>query len=602
MACALLGTVSCESMLEIPQKGVVAFENFYASDKDAQAALTSMYVNYLSNVAGTAGIYNPEQSLLNYSADDILAAGGHKDDHPDFRIFCEFRYDSSSPALKNMYSNYVTAIYHANLVISNFTNENKAGTAPKWESEFTKQAVAEARVMRAYLHMMMALTWYNPPIIDRLQEGDDLPSNAENQAAILDWVVKQCQLAIESGSLPERKGQSDKDATARMSVGFAQFVAGKAAVFMGDWKTAREYLGELIADGNYDLVDGQDFWTNFHVAGDGNKEKIFEPNFLEDPAFTASDWGPGVPVIRSRWMVANVLNWGTGTLASLPQVNYGIQGWNGGAIQEDFAKKFLEHDGDSPRRLATFITAEEFLYEIDWASDFDEKGNKIELTLDQKKADPKRGIKDLAGLFSHGPYLEWKHMSYTNPPALLTGGKSYPADNVKSLGGGASNQKNFNVARFAEALLLYAEACYYGSAAEKAEGLKALNRVQQRSGSNKISSELTLQTIMEEKQYELWFETCRFHDLVRWSKQTDLVDLDQVYNKSGIHDGVPALFDEYFIEGTPGYGKEHKLFTKDTPIHEAVFVVNKHEYFPYPYEYTTINPNLQNTLGWASAQ
>ena len=43
--------------------------------------------------------------------------------------------------------------------------------------------------------------------------------------------------------------------------------------------------------------------------------------------------------------------------------------------------------------------------------------------------------------------------------------------------GGASTQKNFMVARYAEALLLYAEACI---GADEANGLKALNEVQVR--------------------------------------------------------------------------------------------------------------------------
>ena len=72
LACLLLAATSCESMLEIPQKGVVSYENFYATDEDAAAALASMYANYIGNVASTEGIDNPEQVMLNYAADDII--------------------------------------------------------------------------------------------------------------------------------------------------------------------------------------------------------------------------------------------------------------------------------------------------------------------------------------------------------------------------------------------------------------------------------------------------------------------------------------------------------------------------------------------------
>ena len=595
LACALLGAVSCESMLDIPQKGVVAYDNYYASDADAEAALTSMYANYIQNVAGTEGIDNAEQVMLNYAADDILAAGGHAQDHLPFRLFCEFTYDNANGTLKVAYQNYVFAIYHANLVISNFTNENKTQTEPKHTSAYTQQAVAEARVMRAYLHMMMALSWNRPPIIDRLQEGDDLPTNAESQSQVLEWVIAECEKAISSGALPKRKGKGDKDATARMSVGFAQFVAGKAALFNDDAATARKYLGDLIASGDYDLIPSEEYWTNFHIAGDGNAETIFEPNFIDDPNYTSNWFGAGAPIIRSRWMVANVFNWGVGKLAAPTMVSAGLDGWNGGAIQEDFAKKFLEHDGDSPRRLACFLTEEEWLYEMDWSTSEVNNG-----TLEEKKLDDQRGIKATDGLYSHGPYFEWKHMVYTNPPAILTKGKTYPSDHVPSLGAANTNQTNFNVARYAEALLLYAEACI-GSDKE-ADGLKWLNYVQERSGSGKISSSLTIDAVMEEKQYEMWFESCRFHDLVRWSKKyPSKVDLDQVFNKSGIHDRIPTVFDEFFIEGKDGYKKYHKLYTEYSTVN-AGFVVGKHEYYPFPHDFMIVNPMLKNVLGWEGVE
>ena len=156
--------------------------------------------------------------------------------------------------------------------------------------------------------------------------------------------------------------------------------------------------------------------------------------------------------------------------------------------------------------------------------------------------------------------------------------------------GPGSNQKNFNVARYAEALLLYAEACI---GADDAAGLKALNEVQKRSGSGKISSSLTFEAVMEEKQYELWFESCRFHDLVRWSKQGK-VDLDQVFNKSGIHQQVPTVYDAFFTKGE----SEHRLYTEYQSL-KAGFVVGKHEYYPFPHDFMTVNPNLKNVGGWA---
>ena len=583
--------VSCQQLLDIPQKGTLSTLEYYASDSDAEAALNNMYAAYIDNVANAIGIDVAEQVIFNYSADDVLAAGGHANDHADFRVFCEFRYDDMNPELKNLYDDYCTTIYAANLVISNFTTENRNETAPKWESAVTKRCVAEARVMRAFIHMQMAILWYQPAIINRVLDPDELPVQAESQSQVLEWVIAECEKAISSGSLPERASKNDKDGTAIMTKGFAQFVAGKAAVFDNDMATARKYLGDLIDSKKYALIPSSEYWTNFHIDGDGNSEKIFEANYIADPDYNGM-W-------RGRWMCADVLCWRTGSLASTPMVVQNMPGvgggWNGGAIQEDFAQKFLEHDGDSPRRKATFITEDEFLYEMDW------EGSKVnDGTLEQKKADDKRGI-IATGVYSHGKFFEWKMMVYHNPPAILTGGKGgYHADNAQAAN---SNQKNFAVARYAEALLLYAEACIGSS--DEAKGLAALNEVQKRAaftengGKGKISTSLTLQDVMDEKQYELWFETTRFFDLVRWANQGK-VDLNEVFNTryGGIHENVPTVYDEFFVEGKPGYQKEHKLFTTHSKAIYNKFE-EKHKYFPFPYTVKNGNPNLQDVLGWA---
>lgn len=585
---ALLAT-SCESKLDIPQKGVMSAEEFYATgDAAAQALLANMYVTCFGNagIAGTDGIYNPQLMLLNYSSDDILSAGGDAADHGDFRCFDEFDYDEANGPLKNLYNGYANSIFAANLIISQYTNENFEGKEPAFTSAFTNQAVAEARVFRSYMHMMEALSFNTPCIVDRILDPSELPVQASSQKEVLDFVIADCEKALASNALPKDGGAADKDATARMTRGFAQFVAGKAAMFNNDPATARKYLGALISEGSYSLVDGKDYWKLSHSAGDGNSEVIFAPNFIEDPNFTNNAWGSGAPIQRGGWMIADVLCWRTDHLASTPTVCQSLPGagggWNGGAIQEDFAEKFLAHDGDSPRRKATFITEEEFLYEMDWSASDCNDG-----TLAQKQADPNRGISDKAGVYSHSKYFEWKHMVFTHTPKILSD-VDYGKDYIEGLGAN-SNKTNRCIARYAEALLLYAEACI-GS--DDAAGKAALNMVQRRAGVPE--TELTLQNVMDEKQFELWFEGARFHDLVRWAAQGK-VDLNAIFNTSGFHDRIPIVTDEFFTNGA----SEHKLSVSYVKADYKPFEVGKHEYFPFPRDIKVGNPNLQDVLGWS---
>ena len=114
-------------------------------------------------------------------------------------------------------------------------------------------------------------------------------------------------------------------------------------------------------------------------------------------------------------------------------------------------------------------------------------------------------------------------------------------------------------------------------------------------GAGKINSKLTFEDVMEEKQYEMWFGSCRFLDIVRWSKQGK-VNLDQLFNKSGLHQNATTVYDAFFTKGEA----EHRLYTEPCSLKFNDFVVGKNEYFPFPRDYKNANPNLHDVLGWAT--
>lgn len=163
LSIALLSSMmftACEDMLDVEQKATSSTANFYKTDADAESALTAMYATYIGEIGATEGIWNAYIMGLNYSADDVFAAGGNIDDHADFRRLNEFRYDPSYAPISTLYNHIYKAIYSANLIIHYFGET--ADTPVK------KQAVAEAKVMRAWAHMLAAQVYYQPPLIDHL--------------------------------------------------------------------------------------------------------------------------------------------------------------------------------------------------------------------------------------------------------------------------------------------------------------------------------------------------------------------------------------------------------------------------------------------------
>ena len=105
--------------------------------------------------------------------------------------------------------------------------------------------------------------------------------------------------------------------------------------------------------------------------------------------------------------------------------------------------------------------------------------------------------------------------------AVMNKKYSYPQF-TKALDGGsqAPNSAPFNVRviRFADVLLMYAEACYL-SGSDEAAGLSALNRVRLRAGMNRVDA-LSEEVIIKERDMELMGESFRYLDIVRWSRDS----------------------------------------------------------------------------------
>jgi hypothetical protein len=561
LSAGMMFTSCSEDLLDIEQKAVSSTENFYKTDADAESAVTAMYAKYIGEIAGTEGIWNAYLTGINYHSDDVFAAGGDPSDHADFRIMNEMRYDASSQPVTNLYNHIYQSIYPANLVIHYF-----GATA---DTPAKKKAVAEARVMRAWAHMLAAQVYYCPPKMDHLLGDGENPTNVTDQIELFKWCATEAEEA--AADLPERKSKDDKEGAYRVTKGFAQFVAAKAALFAGDYSRCANDIKPLVESDKYALVPGERFRDLFHVEGDGCEEKIFEFDYTTNTGM-GGVWGGSIQ--RGRWMVANVFNWRGDDIVGggkAPKI-CSSGGWGGGSINHEFAHKMLANDGDSYRRKATFLTSDEFFYDeklCGWQSDETCK------TREQKEKDDKRGIKNSNGSFSRSDVMEVKMMMHPNDADLSVG------DNC--------NNTNVCLARLAEAYLIYAEACIKNGNLDEAK--KYINKIQERAGSKTISETVDMNVLMDEKQYELWFEGCRWFDIVRWGIAKECFDK--------VLDNIPYQFDEYW---TSNGAKPHKLYYevrhpfKSSNINLS-FTANKNEYWPIPQNIIDINPDMHQVYG-----
>lgn len=593
VVCAAAFITSCsEDKLDIPQKGVTPIEDFYKTDADAEAALVAAYQGFNWNVTGWNGTstYNALNFAFNLCGDDVLSAGAVPFDNDFAGAVNEFRYDNSNAVISNAYLNFIYSMFYDNLVIHYFGGE-KATSAVK------KRCVAEARVLRAYQTMMLAIGWGNPPLLDHILVAGEIPYNcdAEENGAnalshdqLLEWCAKECIEA--ANDLDERASKSDKNGAVKVTKGFAYAVAGKSYLFAKNYSAAATELKKVIDSGKYDLVSGADFWKNFHVEGDGNAEKIFETNLVDVPG---DAWGSSL-MQRTTWMATNIWGWRGDHFKLNPGANYlSIDGWGGGGVPKNFADEFVANDGtDSYRFKASLISIDDLIDADPARVNMDSWGygnaEVDAMTKEQKLASDKVGL-TADGLYGQSFYLHLKFMprksDLRNPGENLT-------------------MKNYTLMRYAEVLLMYAEALIQTNQA--AAALPYINQIQKRAGSKTISASADMAVLEREKKIELWLEGCRWADMVRWGH------LDGVM-KAGSN--VPWLYDS---KTRPANTNEEGFMWQDNDdaVGQRFYTVKSHAaidrgdvcgyehlkatngLFPYPFDALAKNPNLKQNPGW----
>lgn len=589
----LIAVASCEKNLDIPQKGVTAYENFYKTEDDALAALAAAYAQFGVNVTGQdkGSIFTHYKAALNNCGDDMYAAGSNFGDNDFMAELDEFRLDSGNQVVGNFYTKLFLANYACNLVIDNF----KDGLPDGGPTAITKRAVAEARVMRAYIYFLLTALWNTPPMIDHVitdglpYNSDKDPENPMSHEDLFRWVVSECETALPD--LEERSSTADKDGAVKVTKGFAWALQGKTLIFLKDYSAAKTALKKVIDSGKYALVPGNRYWENFHIEGDANEEKVFEINIEYNSGIAGMNWGnPGLGMIgRTTWMEANIWSWRVDHFAAAPHLVYqgGADGWGGLGVPQWFGDEFFANDGHSPRFDATLKHIDDAVYGMEYGDAVaDENGKKVnDMTLEEKKATKAIGIKDVKdGLYGQSFWLPFKQ--------LVRGSDCGNYGNNVRL-------NNNVIMRYAEVLLLYAEACLQSG--DAGQGAWAVNQIRQRAGLPALAS-VDMNVLKKEKSYELWLEGSRWLDLLRWGDTERVKQAGQA---------VPKLFDKLYR--TPQSGEKvtwengteanSRFYTVET--HEALdanykvgFKEGKHEFFPYPTSVMDKNPNLVQNPGW----
>ena len=535
IAALVLAASSCQQNLDIPQKSVLSTEDYYtnATPDEAEALIASAYKLYWGGRDVTCVNGIEKMLFLNSLDDDHYPGGGSFADATyQFQEAGNYNVSSADTAPKIMYKGIYSVIYHCNLILEKIPETNDARI---------NRVKAEANFLRA-LAMFDAVRWWGtPPLPDHLLSQDEYYQANNPTEDSIRWILAQMKDAADQ--LPAIKGKGQQEAFgARISKYAAIAFRGKVGLWYGQKFNDKEILAGAVKDlkdvidsGLYGLVS--DMFILERPAGDFCEEYLFEHNSADNDGF------PGNPQndLRHMWT-----GWPDGLVAPI-----GIYtGWGWNAVSGDFGRFLAEHEGDTekPRFKSTIHTYEQVL-----AMDYAE--GKTPGVL------PK-------GICHNEGYFTYRGIAFLDDFYDIPGFWKYSKTNAALL-------------RYAEVLLLYAEAKFLYDNDADGSGLKALNEVRKRAQIPELAS-MTYQDIKDERRAELFYEQERFFDLVRWGDAPTVLANKgkKLYKFYGYKPGTT----EYNIEVIDGPGSGWQP---------------KYELLPFPFEQISANPNLKQNPGWS---
>jgi hypothetical protein len=342
------------------------------------------------------------------------------------------------------------------------------------------QYTAEVKVLRVWWLFQLSRTWGSIFIPVTSDPSDLYVMALSTKDQVMQHISDQMDEAIPL--LPAVRPNERTDIPGGVTKYTALAMKALANLELKNYQAVADATGEIIKSGKYSLET--DYYNLFKIKGKLNNENIWEMQY----------WDKGV---------------GSGDNYAYLYAFFGPQGWtpavtgagDGWGFWEPSLKyiKFMLDRGEKTRLQTTVIFTNRGIAEI--------------------KKDPKYSV-----------LPSW--ISNTTPSGdvfndfareMFVSGKDYlPSDQLTPGRTDYGTNKNFTCIRYAEILLMYAEALTQGASGSAGTADAAVNLVRERAGLPAISG-VTNAQVMDEKFAELATEWgTRFFDMVRLGKTDEL--------------------------------------------------------------------------------
>ena len=175
--------------------------------------------------------------------------------------------NSSWVMASGRWSSQYTAIARANNILENIDN-NDAVISDAMRARIK----GEALFIRAYAYFNLTFLMGDVPLITAHQRYADLLVQSTPKANVVNQIVADLKMA--ETLLPSVKTYRGTKNLGRVSMGAAKSLLGKVYVFEKRWQEAKDKLSEVISSGDYSLVPN--FSDQFWPTGENGSESIFE--------------------------------------------------------------------------------------------------------------------------------------------------------------------------------------------------------------------------------------------------------------------------------------------------------------------------------------
>lgn len=429
--------------------------------------------------------------------------------------------------------------------------------------------LGEAYFWRAFAHYYLLLSYRNvAPIRHMPQTADDYVRPAEAPDAVWSYI---CEDLLQAKQLLPKKGFWSGADAGRLTSGAAAALRGKCFLYRSGIEAQFGFAGQTyyneaasefneIIRGDYGTYSLVSYANNFDTSHENNDESVFEMQFLGD--VENNNFNPGQATSGLAFDTRGIMLPGTGS---------GYEGVVHDWLYNAFANS-IDNDGYTDIRMFSTMLFNDKAAEIKLRPNqrvkgpggynFEEyypKGNFT--TVDNTrahvyKAAPLKGL-DLA--------LPMRNNTPTTITGVGAGVKEYIYNQPRAHG------VNWRYIRYADVLLMYAEAVLNGGAVGAKSAAEAYSDVRIRANMS-TKGAITMADIKAERVLEFALEGHRFFDLLRWG---ELATRFKTLEKAD-----PNF--KQFISATDYEG----------------FTANKHEWLPIPIDEMESNPRAVQNPGY----